>query len=117
MGIKETMGMIIKVVIFLPFILFMIYLFLKYGGLKLQQIQNGKYMKILDRMPMGKDNSLLVVKIGQKGYVMSSTQRRIEILMELQEEELVKIQKLNKIQEYASIKDMIKKLKVKKEDL
>ncbi|AYF54999.1 flagellar biosynthetic protein FliO [Clostridium botulinum] len=117
MGIKETIEMFIKVVIFLPFIIFIIYLFFKYGGAKLQEIQNGKYMKILDRMPLSKDNSLLVVKIGEKGYVISSTQGKIDILIELKEEELLKVEESNKIQEYKSIKEAIKKLKFKKEDL
>ncbi|EDS77970.1 flagellar biosynthesis protein FliZ [Clostridium botulinum C str. Eklund] len=117
MGLKQTMLMLFKVVIFLPFIIFMIYAFLKYGGAKLQEIQNGKYMKILDRMPLSKDNSLLVVKIGEKGYVISSAQGSIKILLELDEEEIKKVQKSTMVKEYTSMKEVMKKLKFKKEDL
>jgi flagellar protein FliO/FliZ len=49
-------------------------------------------MKILDRMPLSKENSLLITKIGEKGYVISSTQNRVEILKELDEDELRKIE-------------------------
>ncbi|KGN03403.1 flagellar biosynthesis protein FliZ [Clostridium novyi A str. 4570] len=117
MGLKETITLFIKVMIFLPFIIFMIYAFFKYGGAKLQEIQNGRYMKILDRMPLNKDNSLLVVKIGEKGYVVSSAQGKIDILLELDEEEIKKVEMTTKVPEYANIKDVMKKLKFKKEDL
>lgn len=117
MGLKETIELFIKILIFLPFIIFMIYAFFKYGGAKLQEIQNGRYMKILDRMPLSKDNSLIVVKIGEKGYVISSAQGKIDILLELDEEEIKKVQITTKIKEYENIKDVMKKLKFKKEDL
>lgn len=38
---------------------------MKYGGNKLQDIQKGKYIKIVETT-ISKENSLLVVKIGQK---------------------------------------------------
>lgn len=116
MGTKETIEMFIRVIVFLPFIIFLIYLFFKYGGAKLQEIQNGKHMKILDRMPLTKENSLLIVKIGEKGYVVSSAQSRIEVLMELSESELKKLEENNSIQQYGNFKDVISKLTVKKED-
>ncbi|MCY6370379.1 flagellar biosynthetic protein FliO [Clostridium ganghwense] len=116
MGTKETLEMLIKIVLFLPFIIFLIYLLGKYGGTKLQSIQNGRYMKILDRMPLSKENSLLITKIGGKGYVISSTQGRVEILKELDEEELIKFEESKNNFEQVSVKDMVKKLKIKKED-
>lgn len=116
MGTRDTIDMVIKIVIFLPFIIFLIYLFFKYGGDKLQEIQNGRYMKVMDRMPLNKENSLLIVKIGNKGYVMSSTQGRVDILMEITDNELKEIekQKVNDIKKYESIKDLITKQNFKK---
>lgn len=118
MGTRDTIEMFLKIVIFLPFIIFLIYLFFKYGGDKLQKIQNGRYMKIMDRMPLNKENSLLIVKLGNKAYVMSSTQGRVEILMEIAEDELKEIEKLkvSDIKKYGSIKEMITKQNLKKED-
>ncbi|QGU95094.1 flagellar biosynthetic protein FliO [Clostridium bovifaecis] len=116
MGTKETIEMFIRVIVFLPFIIFLIYLFFKYGGAKLQEIQNGKYMKILDRMPLTKENNLLIVKIGEKGYVISSAQSRIEILMELSDSELKKLEENNSIQQCGNFKESISKLTMKKED-
>lgn len=116
METKETIIMFFKVVVFLPFIIFLIYLFFKYGGAKLQEIQSGKHMRILDRLPLTKDNCLLVVKIGERGYVISSAQGRVEILMKLSDLELSEIEKDNKIQQYGNFKEVVSKLMVKKED-
>ncbi|MFU0823746.1 flagellar biosynthetic protein FliO [Clostridium sp.] len=116
METKETIIMFVKVIVFLPFIIFLIYLFFKYGGAKLEEMQSGKHMRILDRLPLTKDNSLLVVKIGERGYVISSAQGRVEILMELSDSELSEIEKDNKIQQYGNFKEAVSKLIVKKED-
>lgn len=99
-----------KIIIFLPFIIFLIYFSLKLGGEKLGKIQNGRYMKVLDRLPLTKDNSILAVKIGEKGYVISSTQGKIEVLFYLQEEELKKLEESKK--EF----DLLLKIKEKKEE-
>jgi flagellar protein FliO/FliZ len=116
MGTSETIEMFIKIVVFLPFIIFLIYLLLKYGGTKLQAIQDGRYMKVVDRLSLSKENSLLVIKIGEKGYVVSSVQGRIEIHMEIPQEELANIETTKTIPQYESIKDLITKLKRGKED-
>ncbi|MCY6354013.1 flagellar biosynthetic protein FliO [Clostridium sp. ZS2-4] len=116
MEARETLDMLIKIVLFLPFIIFLIYFFGKYGGAKLQSIQNGRYMKILDRMPLSRENSLLITKIGEKGYVISSTQNRVEILKELDEDELRKFEESKNNYEYESVKNIVTKLKIKRED-
>lgn len=116
MGTKETIEVFIKIVVFLPFIIFLIYLLLKYGGVKLQEVQNGRYMKVVDRLALSKENSLLVVKIGEKGYIISSAQGKIEIHMEISEEEMMRIDSAKTIPQYESIKDLIKKLRKDKED-
>ena len=116
METKETIEMFVKILVFLPFIIFLIYLLLKYGGVKLQEVQNGRYMKIVDRLALSKENSLLIVKIGEKGYVVSTVQGKIEIHMEIPQEDLAKIESTKAIPQYESIKDLITKLKKSKED-
>lgn len=107
---------LIKILIFLPIILFLIYVFTKYGGSTLQNIQKGKYMSILDRLPLSKDNALLIVKVGEKMYLISSSQGKVEVIEELNSEEAEKIEKTREIKEYASIKEFYSKLINKKED-
>ncbi|WP_242851258.1 flagellar biosynthetic protein FliO [Clostridium sp. DMHC 10] len=97
----DTAGMIIKFIIFFPMIILLIYVSLKYGGSKFQGMQNEKYIKVLEKTSLSKDTSLLVIKIGSKGYIMSSTTSKTEILMEIDGEELSAIEKVKK---YHSIK-------------
>lgn len=108
--------MLFKIIICLPFVLILIYISVKFGGNKLQNIQNGKYIKILERTPISKENSLLVVKIGEKGYVLSSTVGKINIISELSKDEILNIEASKTIPQYADFKDFYSKLKFKKED-
>lgn len=112
---KEFLIMIIKLVCFFPFILLSIYLVLKYGGSKFSNMQNGKYIKIFERVQLSKDNSLLVVKIGQKGYVISNTSKGLEILMPVSKEELLEIEKSRNIPQYKDLKELYERVKKRKE--
>lgn len=108
--------MLFKIIICLPFVLILIYISVKFGGNKLQNIQNGKYIKVLERTPISKENSLLVVKIGNKGYVLSSTVGKISIISELDKDEILNVEASKTIPQYADFKDFYRKLKFKKED-
>jgi flagellar protein FliO/FliZ len=110
---KEFIDMLIRIGIYLPFILFLIYIFLKYSGTKLQNIQNGKFIKILERVPISKDNSLMLVKIGNKTHVVTSCINKIEILRDLEADEELKLNEPKAIPEFASLKDFYYKLKRK----
>lgn len=105
-----------KIILFIPFIVLLIYLSLKYGGVKFQSMQSGRYIKICERVTLSKENSLIVIKIGDKGYILASSQGKIEILNEVSEEDLTKIQTSQKIPEFSSLKELYKKMKTKKED-
>lgn len=107
--------LIFKITVFLPLILLLLYISLKYGGIKLQKLQNGKYMKIIDRIALSKDNSILVVKIGEKAYAISSNSNKIEILFELPKEEIVIIENSKEIPQYEDMKELFKKHIMKKE--
>ncbi len=108
--------MLLKILISLPFILLLIYISAKFGGNKLQNIQNGKYIKILERTSISKENSLLVVKLGEKGYVLASTTGKVHIISELEKDEVLKLEDSKIIPQYANLKDFYSKLKFKKED-
>ena len=107
--------LIFKIIIFLPFILFIIYLSLKYGGNKLQKMQDGRYMKILDRVALSKENSIVVVKIGEKAYAVSSSSKEISILFELPKEEILHIGSIKELPQYEDMKELFKKHILKKE--
>ncbi|MBU3180634.1 flagellar biosynthetic protein FliO [Clostridium psychrophilum] len=105
----EFILLIFKIIIFLPFILFLLYLSLRYGGSKLRKLQDGRYMKVLDRVALSKENNIVVVKIGDKAYAMSSCTKEIKILFELPKEEIVRIEGIKEIPQYEDMKELFKK--------
>lgn len=109
----NTLLMILKLVVALLIILPLIYVSIKYGGNKLQNMQNGNYMKVLERLTLTKDNSLLVIKIGEKGYIFSNSGSKLEILMELDSEEVKKIQESKDITQYKNFNEFYKDFKTK----
>ncbi|MBK5240414.1 flagellar biosynthetic protein FliO [Clostridium sp.] len=111
----EFWTLIFKIIIFLPFILVLMYLSLKYGSTKLQKLQDGKYMKILDRVALSKENSIVVVKIGGKAYAISSSSREIRILFELPPEEVTSIESSKDIPQLEDVKNLFKKHIIKKD--
>lgn len=89
MGIFE---MILNLLISLILILGLIFILFKLSNKKINDINDNKYINVLDRVQIGKDSHILIVKIGKKGYVMSSSAGRTEKLEELSEEEIFNIQ-------------------------
>ncbi|WP_039655732.1 flagellar biosynthetic protein FliO [Clostridium tyrobutyricum] len=131
---SQFLWMFFKTIMALAFVIFLIYISLKYGGGKFQNVQKNKFVKILQRSQISKENSLLLVKIGEKAYVISSTTGRIEILYELDKDEISTLEKANELPQYKNLKDFyersgiekvvkntlanewVKKLRYKKED-
>jgi len=111
----EFWTLLFKIIIFLPFILFLLYLSLKYGGNKLQKLQDGRYMKVLDRIALSKENSIIVVKIGEKAYAISSSSKEVNILFELPKEEISSIENIKEIPQYEDMKELFKKHILNKE--
>jgi len=105
----EFWTLLFKIIIFLPFILLILYLSLRYGGNKLQKLQNGRYMKVLDRIALSKENSIIVVKIGEKAYAISSSSKDIQILFELPEEEISKIENIKELPQYDDMKELFQR--------
>ncbi|WP_446897146.1 flagellar biosynthetic protein FliO [Clostridium sp. LBM24168] len=121
----QFVWMIFKTLLALVCVLLLIYISLRYGGAKFQSTQKGKFIHILERSQLSKENTLLVVKMGEKVYVVSSASGRIEIVHELNEEEILKLKDRKAIPEYKDFKDfyrrsgmkkIIKNLIAKKED-
>lgn len=109
----DTLFLIVKLVVALMIILPLIYMSLKFGGNKFQKLQNGTFMKVLERLSISKENSLLVIKIGEKGYIFSSTGGKMEIVMELTEEQISSIEESKKIKEYKNMNEFLNDFKNK----
>ena len=103
----------IKVIFSLIFILGLIVLTFKHGGGKLQLLQNKKYLKIIERLSLSKENSILVVKMGTKAFVVSSSHSNIEVLREVSDEDLIKLEKSTESPKNDKLMELIKKLEKK----
>ncbi len=85
--------MIIKLIISLVIILGLILILFKLSNKKINDINDNKYINVIDKVQISKDSYILIVKIGKKGYVMSSSGGKTEKLEDLSEEEMINIQK------------------------
>lgn len=92
----EFIGTIMKLLVVLAITLGLMFVSFKLMGTKLDSINNNKYIKIIERVQVTKDNFIFVVKIGNKGYVLTSTSGHMERLSELSEEEIKQIEEEKK---------------------
>lgn len=86
------LGMIVQLILALGVTLGLIFLSFKLANSKFNVINNNKYIKVIERVQVTKDNSILIVKIGEKGYIMTSTAGHMEKLSELSREEIDNIE-------------------------
>lgn len=85
-----------KLILSLTTVLLLIFLVFRVFDNKINDINKKKYMKIVDRLQITKDNSLVIVKIGKKGYIMSSSAHNIQKIEEIEEGELELIEDMKK---------------------
>lgn len=79
----------IKIIIFLPLVLLLAYLSLKVGGKHMMGF-NSRVIRVVEKVSLSNKTSLCVVVIDGKPYVVSSSDEKVEILMELPKEVLDK---------------------------
>lgn len=84
----ELAFLIIKLIFAFLVVFSFMYLVFKLSGDKFNKLNEGKYIKILERTQISKDSSIAVVKVGKKGYVLSTTSNKMEKLDDLTEEEI-----------------------------
>lgn len=88
----EFLGMIAQLILALGVTLGLMFLSFKLMGTKLNAMNSNKYVKVIERVQVTKENAILIVKIGKKGYIMTSTAGHMEKLSELSEEEINSIE-------------------------
>lgn len=110
----DELLLFLKVIIALGVTLLMIYILAKVGNKSMDSSSNGKQIKVLEKTQISKENSLLIVKIRDKGYVMSSNTGKVEILSEISKEDIDTIEEEQKkareemINKYSNVASTIK---------
>lgn len=78
---------LLKLLVAFPLVLVIIYFFFKFLNQKQQLFHMGKYIKIIEQIPVAPKAYLAVAKLGQKFVVISITEKSINILQEVPEED------------------------------
>lgn len=112
----ELAVLMIKLLFALIVVFGFMFILIKISNSKLNKINQGKYIKVLERTNISKDNSIILLKIGNKGYVIGSSSKGIEKIEEISEEEIAVIDK-NKEKQKEEVnqqyEEFIKKLNLK----
>ena len=92
----EFFKMFMQLLVALGITLGIMFLSYKVLGTKVYSINNNKYVKVIERTQITKDNAILIVKVGKKGYVITVNGNSMEKLVELSEEEINDIEEKKK---------------------
>lgn len=94
--------MIFKLIVSMIIIFALMIILFKYANKGINGNLNKKYVKVIERVQISKDGYILVVKVGKKGMVLSTSTGHTEKLQELTEEELAEIEETKQ----QALKDM-----------
>ena len=94
--------MIFKLIVSMIVIFALMIILFKYANKGINGNLNKKYVKVIERVQISKDGYILVVKVGKKGMVLSTSTGHTEKLQELTEEELAEIEEAKQ----QALKDM-----------
>jgi flagellar protein FliO/FliZ len=79
---------LLLLIVFLPLVISLIYLSFKYGGKYMNKMGSNKIVKVVERTQLSQHSFLAVVKINNKPYLVSSSDKEVKIVMELDEDAL-----------------------------
>ncbi|MGG7176569.1 flagellar biosynthetic protein FliO [Clostridium paraputrificum] len=114
----EFTFMFLKLIAALAIVLGAMIITLKYTNKGINNNIDKKYIRVIDRVQIAKDNYIVVVRVGKKGMVLSTAAGHTEKLEELSEEEVEKIEKDKResVENMTRIFDkFIEKIKLKEE--
>ncbi len=94
----------LKLIFALAAVLGLMYLTFKLSGEKLSKINNNKYIKVLEKSQISREASIAVIKVGDKGYILSISNNKIEKLDDISKEEILIIEE-DKIREKEKINE------------
>lgn len=88
----EFIIMSIKIIGTLIVFILLMLLALRLNEGKLKEINERKIVRVLERTQLSKDVSLQIIKISGKGYIMSVSSSKAELIKELSEDEIKEIE-------------------------
>lgn len=91
---KYMLQYIINLIVFIPITIILIVASIKLSKLNSDHIDKYKYVKVLERVSLNKDNSVFVLKIGDEGCVIASSPSKIETIKQLSKDEVIEIENM-----------------------
>lgn len=88
----EFIIMSIKIIGTLIVFILLMLLALRLNEGKLKEINGRKMVRVVERTQLSKDVSLQIIKISGKGYIMSVSASKAELIKELSEDEIKEIE-------------------------
>ena len=88
----EYVYLIIKLILALIFVFGLMFLLAKLSNSQIDRMNNNRYIKVMEKTSISKDNSIMLLKIGKKGYVVASSNKGLEKLEEVSQEDMEKIE-------------------------
>lgn len=80
----------VSVLVLTSLILYLSYLFTRSLGKGIEMKRGGTCMQMLDRLPLGQDKAVAIVRAGSHYYLVGIASAQITLLAELSEEEIKK---------------------------
>ena len=84
----QVLWSVIKLAIFLPVVIALILWLGKIAEKYSNLGGRASSMKVIDRLPLSKDNGIFIVKIGEKFYIVTSSPGKVDIVREIEEGEI-----------------------------
>lgn len=85
----ENMGSAVFTLIVIIAVIYLSYIFSKFIGKRgFGSGNRSGYMRVLDRITLGKDSALAIVQVGEKHYLVGISSTGISVLSELDKEDL-----------------------------
>ncbi|WP_227767225.1 flagellar biosynthetic protein FliO [Zhaonella formicivorans] len=79
----DLFGAVLRLMIFLPLVVVLAYLSIKYGLGKAQHFRVAAHLQVVDRLILGPKAGLYVVKVVDRYYVLAVNEHRTTLLKEL----------------------------------
>lgn len=94
----EYIIMLLKLIFAMTIVLGLMFLVFKISGEKLEKLNNKKNMQILERLQVSKDSAITIVKVLDRGYVLSTSNKGCEKIDTLTSGELEQILQQKELQ-------------------
>ncbi len=79
---------IFKVIFYLIFIILLIYISLRFSKSHFKDLRGKGNIEVIEKVQISKENALIIIKFGDKGYLLNSSPKGVNTIEKLSQEEI-----------------------------